>query len=80
MRDHLQQYVALLFAGTEGCEDIQQEITQNTLDRYDDLIAEGKVPEAAYRMAIAGIGDIDEILDACIAADQAAKLAKMNEN
>ena len=25
-------------------------------------------------------GDIDEILDACIAADQAAKLAKMNEN
>ena len=25
-------------------------------------------------------GDIQEILDACIAADQAAKLAKMNEN
>ncbi len=25
-------------------------------------------------------GDIEEILDACIAADQAAKLAKMNEN
>ena len=25
-------------------------------------------------------GDIDEILDACIAADQAAKLAKMNES
>ena len=24
-------------------------------------------------------GDIEEILDACIAADQAAKLAKMNE-
>ncbi len=24
-------------------------------------------------------GDIQEILDACIAADQAAKLAKMNE-
>lgn len=25
-------------------------------------------------------GDIQEILDACIAADQAAKLAKMNDN
>ena len=25
-------------------------------------------------------GDIQEIIDACIAADQAAKLAKMNEN
>jgi len=24
-------------------------------------------------------GDIEEIIDACIAADQAAKLAKMNE-
>ena len=26
------------------------------------------------------IGDMQEIIDACIAADQAAKLAKMNEN
>lgn len=62
MRDQLIQYVNLLFAGAEGCEDIHQEILQNTLDRYDDLIAEGKVPEAAYRLAITGIGDINEIL------------------
>lgn len=62
MRDQLVQYVNLLFAGTAGCEDIRQEILQNTLDRYDDLIAEGKVPEAAYRLAITGIGDINEIL------------------
>jgi len=25
-------------------------------------------------------GDVQEIIDACIAADQAAKLVKMNEN
>ena len=62
MREQLIQYVNLLFAGTENCEDIRQEILQNTLDRYDDLIAEGKVPEAAYRLAITGIGDINEIL------------------
>lgn len=62
MRDQLVQYVNLLFAGTSGCEEIKQEILQNTLDRYDDLIAEGKVPEAAYRLAITGIGDINEIL------------------
>ena len=62
MREQLIQYVELLFAGAENCEDIKQEILQNTLDRYDDLIAEGKVPEAAYRLAIAGIGDINEIL------------------
>ena len=62
MREQLIQYVELLFAGTRDCEDIKQEILQNTLDRYDDLIAEGKVPEAAYRLAITGIGDINEIL------------------
>ena len=62
MRDQLIQYVELLFAGAQGCEDVKQEILQNTLDRYDDLIAEGKVPEAAYRLAITGIGDINEIL------------------
>lgn len=62
MREQLIQYVNLLFAGAQGCEDIKQEILQNTLDRYDDLIAEGKVPEAAYRLAISGIGDISEIL------------------
>ena len=62
MRDQLIQYVSLLFAGTENCEDIRQEILQNTLDRYDDLIAQGKSPESAYRQAISGIGDISEIL------------------
>lgn len=62
MREQLKQYVDLLFAGARDCEDIKQEILQNTLDRYDDLIAEGKVPEAAYRLAITGIGDVNEIL------------------
>ena len=62
MREQLIQYMELLFAGVQNCEEIKQEILQNTLDRYDDLIAEGKVPEAAYRLAITGIGDINEIL------------------
>lgn len=64
MREQLMQYVNLLFAGAKDCEDVRQEILQNTLDRYDDLIAQGKVPEAAYRLAISGIGDIQEILGA----------------
>ena len=75
MRDQLIQYVSLLFAGAENCEDTKQEILQNTLDRYDDLIAEGKAPEAAYRLAITGIGDINEILgrnDAVLSAPAAS--------
>lgn len=62
MRDRLIQYVELLFAAAPDAEDIKQEILQNTLDRYDDLVAQGKSPEAAYRLAISGIGDINEIL------------------
>lgn len=62
MREKLIQYVSLMFAGAKDCEDIKQEILQNTLDRYDDLVAEGKAPEAAYQLAITGIGDINEIL------------------
>lgn len=64
MREQLIKYVELLFAGTPESDDIRQEILQNTLDRYDDLIDQGKTPEAAYRLAIAGIGDVGEILGA----------------
>lgn len=62
MREQLIQYMQLLFAGAADCDDTRQEILQNTLDRYDDLVAAGKTPEAAYRLAIMGIGDINEIL------------------
>ena len=72
MREQLIRYVELLFADAENAGDIQQEILQNTLDRYDDLIAQGKTPEAAYRLAISGIGDINEILGS---ADGAAPKA-----
>lgn len=62
MRDHLICYIDLLFAGAPEAVEIKQEILQNTLDRFDDLLAQGKTPEAAYQLAISGIGDISEIL------------------
>ena len=62
MREQLIHYVDLLFAGAQDAGDIKQEILQNTLDRFDDLVAQGKTPEAAYSLAISGIGDISEIL------------------
>lgn len=62
MRNNLIQYINLLFAGAPDSEDIRDEILQNTLDRYDDLVSQGKSPEAAYSIAISGIGDINEIL------------------
>lgn len=62
MKDQLIRYIDLLFAGAPNAGDIKQEILQNTLDRYDDLIAQGKSPQAAYQLAISGIGDINELL------------------
>ena len=62
MREQLTKYIDLLFAGAEDADDIKQEILQNTLDRYDDLIGQGKTPESAYSLAISGIGDISELL------------------
>lgn len=62
MRAQLIQYVELLFAGADNSNEIKQEILQNTLDKYDDMLDQGKSPEAAYRLAITGIGDINEIL------------------
>lgn len=62
MREKLIQYVNLLFAGVPDGDEIRAEILQNTLDRFDDLVAQGKAPEAAYRLAISGIGDVNEIL------------------
>lgn len=71
MRDKLKEYVNLLFAGASGAEDVREEILQNTLDRYDDLIAQGKAPEAAYSLAIMGIGDVQEILGTTPPPEQA---------
>lgn len=62
MKEQLIRYIDLLFAGAPQATDVKQEIQQNTLDKYDDLISQGKAPEAAYRLAISGIGDINEIL------------------
>lgn len=63
MREQLISYVDLLFAGTDNAGDIKQEILQNTLDRYDDLLSQGKSAQAAYSLAISGIGDISELLE-----------------
>ena len=80
MREQLIQYVSLLFAGAENCEDTRQEILQNTLDRYDDLIAQGKSEEAAYRLAITGIGDVSEILGRNDTVPAAVPEPKKNTN
>lgn len=75
MKDQLIRYVDLLFAGASNAGDIKQEILQNTLDRYDDLVAQGKTPEAAYSLAISGIGDVSELLSSSASTEMAESSA-----
>jgi len=65
MEDKLRRYVDGLFARTAPTRkavELKEEMLQNLHDKYDDLITEGKTPEAAYNIAIAGIGDVSGLL------------------
>jgi len=65
MEDKLRRYVDGLFARTAPTKkavELKEEMLQNLSDKYNDLINEGKTPEAAYNIAIAGIGDVSGLL------------------
>lgn len=66
MNTRLREYIDGLFANapkTKQIIEIKEEILQNTLDRYNDLIAEGKSEEAAFNISVAGIGDVEHLID-----------------
>lgn len=65
MEDKLRAHMNHLFREvppTKKSVELKEEILQNLLDKYHDLIAEGKSEEAACNIAIASIGDISELL------------------
>jgi len=65
MEDKLRRYVDGLFARTVPtmkAAELKEEMLQNLHDKYNDLISEGKTPEAAYNIVVAGIGDVDGLL------------------
>ncbi len=66
MEDKLRAYMDHLFRDvpqTKKAVEIKEEILQNLVDKYRDLIAEGKSEEAAYNIAVASVGDLNELLD-----------------
>ena len=65
MEEKIRKYVYELFNGnaeTKKAVELKEEMIQNLNDKYNDLISEGKTPEAAYNIAIAGIGDVSGLL------------------
>ena len=66
MRKKLISYVNDLFAQapkSPQARDLHDEILLNTLDRFDEEVAAGQPEQAAFDAAVAGIGDIDELLE-----------------
>lgn len=65
MQAKLRAYMDHLFSQTpptKAAVELKEEMLQNLTDKYNDLLAEGKSPEAAYNIATASIGDISELL------------------
>lgn len=67
MEPKLRDYIENLFKDapkTKQTYELKEEIIRNTIERYHDLLSEGKTEGEAYNLAIAGIGDINELLEA----------------
>jgi len=63
--DKLRRYIEFLFADappTKKAVELQEEMLRNLSDKYNDLLSSGKTEETAYNIAIAGIGDVKELI------------------
>lgn len=66
MYDELREFIETLFEDVPKSSknvELKEEILQNLCDKYDDLIKEGKSERAAYNIAVASIGNINELLE-----------------
>ena len=65
MREKLIDYVRSLFrdaAQNQENQDLEAEILQNSLDRFDDLVSRGVSEDHAYQQAVESIGDVRQLL------------------
>lgn len=70
MKQKLKEYIDNVFADTERraprnvrVAELKEELLNNLYEKYDDLLAAGKTPGAAYNIAISGVGDISGLLE-----------------
>ena len=66
MTEKLKSYVNSIFEEapvTKKTLELKEEMQRNLTDKYNDLISEGKTPEAAFNLAVASVGDITSLLD-----------------
>lgn len=66
MEERLRTHMDYLFEGIpmdESTQELKEEIVLNLIDKYHDLLEQGKSEEAAFSLAVASIGDIRELLN-----------------
>lgn len=66
IESRIHAHIDTLFAGIAPdarVSEIKMELYMNTVDRYHDLIAQGRTVEEAFREATERIGDVEEILN-----------------
>lgn len=64
MQEKIKQHLDELFADapkTRKAMELKEEMTRNTIDKYQDLISEGYQEDAAYQNVIGSIGDVTEL-------------------
>lgn len=65
MNEKLRNYIEFLFEDapkTKEVIELKEEMLQNLIDKYNDLVSEGKTSEAAYNIATASIGDVNDLI------------------
>lgn len=66
MKEKITQYFNQLFEDapkTRKALDLKREMTQNALDKYEDLVQEGYSEQDAYQNVIQSIGDVTELFE-----------------
>lgn len=85
MKEQLKAYIDTVFSDAEGrapdserLAELKEEMLHNLYEKYDDLVAAGKSPAAAYHSSVASVGDISELLDS-ISGGEAVELPAVSE-
>ena len=65
MYDKLREYIENLFKdapNTLKTVELKEEMLQNLYEKYNDLLAEGRSEQAAFNIAVAGVGDVGDLI------------------
>lgn len=66
MNEKIRKHINELFANapkTRKAMELKEEMAQNAIEKYQDLVSEGHPEEEAFRNVIASIGDVTELFD-----------------